>query len=69
MSASRPWGARWRPPHRTGPSRRRDLSGIVTLSMLLRYDQMVAAVERNATHGLTAWLNALPDPTVTEECP
>jgi|GEM_PF-3786996 len=24
--------------------------------MLLRYDQMVAAVERNATHKLTAWL-------------
>ncbi|MEN1977045.1 tyrosine-type recombinase/integrase [Cellulomonas sp. P4] len=44
-------------------------AGIVTVSMLLRYDQMVAAVERNATHGLTTWLNALPDTTPTEERP
>lgn len=31
-------------------------AGIVTVSMLLRYDQMVTAVERNATHALTSWL-------------
>lgn len=31
-------------------------AGIVTVSMLLRYDRMVTSVERNATHRLTQWL-------------
>ncbi len=37
-------------------------AGIVTVSMLLRYDQMVTAVERNATHRLTGWLGSAPTP-------
>ncbi len=42
--------------HGRGRPAARGVPRPVTVSMLLRYDQMVAAVERNATHKLTAWL-------------